>query len=541
MNNLLTALSDNIVVDTSKCTGCGVCVERCILDNLRLLLPPCREACPLGVNCQGYARLIAQGKEEEALELIRETLPFPAILGRVCSQPCEAECNRAATGEAEAVSMRALKRYLTDEVTSAAMREPRMAPPSGKRVAIVGSGPAGLLAAYDLRIKGHEIVVFEREASPGGMLRWAIPEFRLPAHVLDAELEPLTRMGVEFRCNTRLGHEIALEKIRQDFDAVLVATGCGEWKRLGLAGEELAGVLYGLPFLRAVRAGEAPSVGKTVAVIGGGNVAVIAAQTALRLGAESVTVVCLESPEELPAFPWAVDSAVWEDVHFKHGWGPVSFSGREGKVTGIELRRCVRVFDESGAFAPRFDDHVRTAMEADSVIVAIGQSRDLSAFRETALVRSGLTPSAVKASPLTLQTPDEKVFVAGDFASGPSSVVEAMASGRKAAESIARFLNGESLTYGRAYRGPFLTDFKVEIQPDLPKERTAQPRRLYRGAGDFEEIEQAFDRETARREASRCNSCGRPVGFYRTCWFCLPCEVACPQKCLRVEIPYLLR
>jgi len=537
MRNLLQSLSDNIIIDTDKCTGCGICVDTCVLDNLRLLLPPCRNACPLHVNCQGYMKLIAQGDNEKALELVRETLPFAGILGRICSQPCELACHRGASGNGDALSIRALKRYLTEDIATAQISVPDRAVDSGHRVAIVGSGPAGMLAAYDLRVHGHEVVVLEAEAEPGGMLRWAIPEFRLPLPVLQAALNLLREMGVVFECGVKIGVDRSLQDLKSGFDAVIVATGCSRWAKLDMPGEDLSGVLHGLPFLHDTRAGETPEVGGRVIVIGGGNVAVDAAQTALRLGAEEVTIACLESERELPAFPWAVETALFEQITFAHGWGPTEFLSDDGAVSGVVFRRCVRVYDDDGSFNPLFLNEDLQTMPADTVIVAIGQARDTSLFSGSGLFPDGCP----RADRLTLQTDDEKVFLAGDLLSGPSSAVDAMAQGREAAESVDRFLRGDHLRYGRKYAGPVITDFEIDIHPDLESDRVALPLRRYGGRGDFLEIEEGLGRDDARREAQRCNSCGQPVGFYRTCWFCLPCEVECPVEALHVEVPYLLR
>jgi NADPH-dependent glutamate synthase beta subunit-like oxidoreductase len=538
--NLLESLSDNIRIDKNRCTFCGICVESCILDNLRMKLAPCRQACPLGVNCQGYIQLIARGREEEAIGLMRETLPFPGILGRICSQPCEKKCHRKET-EGGSLAIRALKRYLVDRfdstVDSTEPPLPRIKPPTGKKIAVVGSGPAGLMAAYDLRVRGHRAVVFDAESEPGGMLRWAIPEFRLPAAVLEKEIGILEKMGVEFRCGVTLGKEIRLETLKEQFDAVIAATGCPKHARLSLKGEDASGILHGLPFLKAVRSGKAPEVGKRVVVIGGGNVAVDAAQTALRIGAESVTLVALESERELPAFPRAVESALAEGVALECCWGNPTFDSEAGRLKGIDLQRCTRVFDACGDFRPIFDDCLLKHLDADTVIIAVGQGVDIAPFEGTAIVRKGM----LAADPLALQTSDERLFLAGDFARGPSTVVEAMASGRQAAASVDRLLNGEDLFFGRRYPGPVELDYPIDTGRGSEEPRVRLPERRMRGTGDFEEIEGSLTEDEARREAKRCYSCGSPFGKYRTCWFCLPCEVECPHEALHVEIPYLLR
>jgi NADPH-dependent glutamate synthase beta subunit-like oxidoreductase len=534
--NPLESLSDNIVIDKDKCTFCGICVETCVLDNLRMKLAPCRQACPLRVNCHGYVQLISRGEEVRGMDLLRETLPFPGILGRICSQPCEENCTLKET-EGEAVAIRVLKRYLFDYVPEKDIPLPDMAPETGKKVAVVGSGPAGLMAGHDLRIRGHGVTVFEAEKAPGGMLRWAIPEFRLPQGVLEKEIEWLRKMGVTFNCGTFIGQDKTLDQLKKDFHAVIIATGCPQHARLNMEGEDLPGVCHGLPFLRDVRADRAPAVGKKVVVIGGGNVAVDSAQTALRLGAEDVTMVCLESRDEIPAFPWALESALSEEIKLECGWGPVEFSSREGLLKGVLFHRCLRVFDERGEFKPCFDTSERLSLEADTVIVAIGQSPDIAILDKMGLTRK----KVLQIDPLTLQAPDETIFLAGDVLDGTSSVVEAMAKGRRAAESADRFLKGEHLRYGREYAGPVETDFEIDTGKGVPIERAKIPERLFQGKGDFRELEQGFSRDTARQEAGRCSSCGEPFGKYRTCWFCLPCEVECPHEALWVEVPYLLR
>ena len=532
----LESLSDNIVIDKDKCHFCGVCVETCVLDNLRMKQPPCQKACPLGVNCQGYVQLIARGEEAKAMDLLRETLPFPDILGRVCSQPCEEACYRKTT-EGEAVAVRALKRYLCDQMEETDTPMPQMAASTGNKVAVIGSGPAGLMAAHDLQARGHEVSIFEAEKAPGGMLRWAIPEFRLPRAVLEKDIGLLREMGVVFKCGVSIGHNKTWKELKSQFHAIIIATGCPKHERLDIDGENLPGVYHALPFLREVRAGQAPEVGKKAIVIGGGNAALDAAQTALRLGAEDVTIISLESRDEMPVFPWTLQDGLSEGLKLRHGWGPVRFLSEDGVLRGVDFQRCLRVFDQRGEFNPTFDKTKQICMDADTVIVAIGQSPDV-----TSLEKMGLPGERVfRVDPLTLQGPDEMVFLAGDVVDGPSSVVEAMAKGRRAAESVDRFLRGEHLRYGREYAGPVETDFEIDTRQAAPRKRARPPVRTPKAKGDFGELEQALDRETARQEAERCYSCGEPFGKYRTCWFCLPCEVECPQDALWVEVPYLLR
>ncbi len=531
--NMLESLTDNIVIDKDKCTFCGICIERCVLDNLRMKLSPCRQACPLGLNCHGYVQLIARGEDVEGLKMIWEKLPFPGILGRVCSQPCEDQCYRKNV-DGQPVAVRYLKRYLADAVDDSQIVLPEIKAETGHKVAVVGSGPAGLMAAYDLRVKGHGVTVYDADAAPGGMLRWAIPEFRLPQNVLEKELAVLTRLGIDFQCETAIGQDKTIDELQQQYKAIVIATGCQKSLRLDMNDEDLPGVYHGLSFLRDVRSGQKPQVGEKTIVIGAGNVAVDAAQTALRLGARDVTMVCLESDEEVPAFPWAIESARSEGVKMECSWGPLTFSSKDGAVSGVEFQRCLQVYDALGVFQPTFDNCELLPLDADSVIVAIGQASD-PALMET------LGVNLKDTDPVTLQTTNEMIFLAGDVASGPTSVVEAMARGRQAAESVHRYLNGEHLHYGRTYAGPIETEFEIDIHDADPAKRLSISQHQFKGENDFNELEQGIDSQTALREARRCLSCGQPFGKYRNCWFCLPCEVDCPHEALWVEIPYLLR
>ncbi|MBT4527830.1 MAG: FAD-dependent oxidoreductase, partial [Deltaproteobacteria bacterium] len=273
---------------------------------------------------------------------------------------------------------------------------------------------------------------------------------------------------------------------------------------------------------------------------GGGDVAVDAAQTALRLGAESVTIVSLENEDELPATPEAVESAIKEGIKFEYSWGPARILTQNGSVSGVQLQRCMAVFDGQNRFNPVFDRCELNDILAETVIICIGQSRDNTCLNDLEKSKN-FNKNQINTDPLTLQTTEETIFVAGDFYSGPSSIVSSMASGREAAESVNRLLEGEHLKYGRNYRGPFEMEFDIDTTPGSDKNRATLQLRDYKGKGDFNEIEKGLSQEAARNEASRCYSCGEPFGKFQTCWFCLPCEVECPNEALRVEIPYLLR
>ncbi|MGE9985062.1 FAD-dependent oxidoreductase [Desulfovibrio sp. SGI.169] len=535
MAGYLGALSDNIRVNADKCIFCGKCVDTCVLDNLRLKLAPCRQACPMEVNVQGYVRLILRGEEDKARELIREKLPFPEMVCLVCHHPCEAVCERGKTDAP--VNIRGLKRYLFDCESGRSVSLPSRAPDSGKSIAIVGSGPAGLVAAYDLARQGHSVVVHEMNGLAGGQLAKGIPAFRLPEETVRRELSVLPHLGVEFAFHSRIGEDKTLTDLEQEHDAVILAAGLGQGRRLHTRGEELVGVQNGTDFLAAARAGSAPELPGNVIVIGGGNVAIDTALSALRQGASRVAVAALEQPAELPAFAQEVRQAQEEGVEFLCGWGPVRLNETAGRVTGLVLRRCLRVFDDQGRFAPVFDENVTQTLNADHVLISIGQMREPGVLNGSGLRLEDLA----SVDSLTKQWGSRKLFVAGDFLTGPGSVIGAMASGRAAAESAHRLVNGQHLRYGRNYPGPVETDFRVNTDRGADVPRQESPNHVCEGKGDYAVVEGSLKPEQARMEAGRCRSCGSVYGKYRSCCFCLPCEVECPEQALRVEIPYLLR
>lgn len=530
--NLLTSLSDNIKIDKDRCDACGRCVEICILDNLRLQLSSCRQACPLGMNCQGYIQDLARGKEDKGLEKVREITPWGRILGRLCSKPCEAACARLKF-DGQSVNIRDLKRYLTDQEEEPAIPAiPREYP---QKVAIVGAGPAGLSAAYYLRAAGFKVDLFDKESAPGGLMRWAIPEFRLPQEILDKDLSLLPKMGISFKGNKTLGKDLELAELERNYDALLLTIGAQEASRLNIPGEDGEGILPVSVFLKKMREREKFSLGQRAVVIGGGNAAVDAAQTAWRLGAQKVILVCLEDRSKMPAFLWNIEEAVEEGVEVLNGWGPLRFRLDGKKVRGVSLQKCVRVFDAQGLFSPCYDSKTTMDLPADTVILAIGQKIKLDVIPQNLQGTEGPI-----FNPVTYQTENRKIFVAGDFARGPRTIVEAMSQGKEAAISIKKFLQDDDLEYGRVNRSIYELGFEVDFsraktRPRLPISKIPLGQR--RG---FQEISKTYSREEAVAEAERCLNCGVPFGL-RTCWFCLPCEIECPEKALYVEIPYLLR
>ena len=536
MNSFLEHLSDNIEIDKNKCVFCGKCADVCLLDNIRLKMSPCRKACPLNTNCQGYVQLIARGEPQKALELIMDIIPYPGILGRICPHPCEEACYRNET-DGQPIAIRSLKRYVADSVDLTLEWKPVIE--RAERVAVVGAGPAGVTAAYDLRKHGYQVSIFDASDRLGGMLTNCIPEFRLPAKTALKELSILEKAGVEIHYNTVIGKNVSLPSLAEEYDAVILAVGLQNSRKLGLAGEDSPNVTTVLEFLRRNRDGQQMDLsGKNVVVIGGGNAAIDAGQVAMRLGAKKVQQVCLEQRDEMPAFKWEIEEAAEEGVVINNGWGPVGFQVDKGEVTGVEFRKCLSVFDEQGNFTPVFSENERMALEADTVIVAIGQQMDLSFSNETGLdVKQGV----IVVDPVTLQTNLPNIFAAGDAIPGKKSVVDAMALGKEAAESVYRMIEGLPLEYARDRYADFEMAVFDKSTPQAQYPRVESPMLNIKDRKAFTELEGCLSRKDAEQEAARCISCGEAYGKFRTCWSCLPCELECPEKALAVKVPYLMR
>jgi len=480
---------------------------------------PCQRACPADIDVQGYLALIARGAYREAVDLIKEKLPLPAVIGRICPHFCEQACRRNLIDKPVAIC--SAKRFVADyEMAHPDHIKPNIAPSSGYRVAVVGAGPAGLSAAYYLALKGHHVVILEALPKPGGMLRYGIPDYRLPQEVLDQEIGRITELGVSIEVNRRLGVDFTVQGLLDDgFHAVFLAIGAHQSTKMQVPGEDLPGVLAGIEFLRAVAAGKSVQLGDRVAVVGGGNTAIDAARTAVRLGAKDVTIVYRRSRAEMPASPWEIEEAEEEGVRLKFLAAPIRVLEADGRVGGLEcIQMALGEPDSSGRRRPEPVAGSEFVLPVDTVIAAIGQRPEASPLAGEADLRTERGGTIV-VDPESWQTDMKGVFAGGDCVSGAATAVEAIAAGRKAALAIDRYLRGEPIENARQpyfhQRGDLkelagkLEFAHAEQKPREPMPKIPLDARL-RG---FQEIELGFSEEAVRREAERCLECGCKARF----------------------------
>jgi len=554
-NFKVTLLEKPRYVELDKCTACGECAKVCPIsvpntfdEGLRerkaafKLYPqgmpsafaidkrgtaPCKATCPAHVSIQGYIALINDGRYKEALKLFKQDHPFPGVCGRVCHHPCEGECTRNAVDQPLAI--RELHRFLADyERKSGERYVPAIeAEKRDEKIAVIGAGPAGLTAAYFLALRGYPVTIFEKLPEPGGMMRVGIPEYRLPRDILAEEIDTVRNMGVEIQCGVTFGKDITFDSLKKEgFKACFMAIGLHGGRRLGVENEDAAGVLQGVDFLRDAAMGKEVDIGDEVIVVGGGNVAIDVALTAKRKGAKKVTLICLEKREEMPAWEHEIQEALESEIEIVNSFGPKNFFiDKNKKVSGIEFKTCTAVFDENRRFNPQYDDNACQPFFGDTVIIAIGQSTDTTGLKEQGVVLS--RPGGLEADRLTLQTPMEWVFAGGDAFYGPKSVVEAVACGKEAAESIHRFVNGLDLKEGREKTWEFV---KPETAHEEKKARV--PVRCLDPAArecNFMEVSFGYAEEEAKLEAHRCLKCG-------ICSECYQCVDACLAKAINHDM-----
>ena len=544
----------------------------------------CQNACPVHTDARGYVRAIAAGDYEQAYLIARGPNPLASLCGRICGAPCETACRRGTIDQP--ISIRALKRFVCEKFGSDAREDAghelfpylkentearrcddieelshlleflaniEFPKPTGERVAIIGSGPAGLAAGHDLALMGFRPTIFEMELKPAGMLYTGVPGYRLPRELIQAEVAVIASMGVEIRCNTQVGRDVTFPELKQDFAAIIIACGAKRSRALPIPNADAIGVMGGVDFLRDVSLGKKVDLGQRVIVIGGGNVAYDVARTVLRqeeydvsrtaarmAGVRQVNLVCLESLEEMPADTVEILEGQEEGVTRHNSWGPkeVLVEERNGQkfVRGVKFVRCTQVYDENKRFSPKFDESATTEIEGDTILLSVGQSADLSfldAQRDGIGMRS---PQQIVNDPATGTTSAPGVFIAGDIAYGPRLMIHAIASGKQAARSVYRYLRGKEIA-------PEEVQFHVPIEHYHREKHYERRARLHIPTRSAEErlknptalVEIGYDDEQARAEAGRCLDCGVNTIFDGSrCILCGGCVDVCPTVCLKL-------
>lgn len=557
-------------VDMSKCAACGQCMEVCPMNAAKLgqkicqknpvkisenISPddhvwgkdkwtldyrtnkknivketgtsPCKTNCPAHISVQAYLKLAGQGKYMDALELIKQENPLPAVCGRICNHRCEEACTLG--NITDPVAIDDVKKFIANqEINSESRFVPKKKFYEGKKLAIIGSGPAGLSCAYYAAVYGHAVTVFEREKKAGGMLRYGIPSFRLEKDVIDAEIKVLDELGVHFKYGVNVGEDVTIEELRnQGYKAFFIAIGAQGGRGIGVEGEDANGVLSGVDFLRTINSGKNVDLSSRTVVIGGGNVAVDVARTALRAGGKEVSLYCLETRDIMPASADEVAEAEDENININPGWGPKKILTKDGKVCGIEFKRCLSVKDAVGRFNPQYDENDVVTVECENVLLSVGQSIEWGRLLEGTKVElnSNMT---VKADGFTYQTAESDIFVGGDSYSGPRFAIDAISEGKSGAESLHRYVHkGHDLLIGRDRR-EFIEIDKENIVVD------SYDRPSRQSAKDIPEMRLTFadergilTDEQVKKETSRCLECGAAKVDQTRCIGCGLCTTRC--------------
>ncbi len=568
----LSASNYRASVDPNNCVACGCCVEVCpenavklgqklcqkipvevkimddsndhfvytkdhyqrdLLTEKKWVVPetgtaPCKTNCPAHISVQGYLRMANEGRYREALELIKKENPFPAVCGSICARFCEQVCTR---GDVDApIAIDEVKKFLAQRELQEENRFiPKKRYEKGHKIAIVGSGPAGLSCAYYLAVDGHDVTVFEKESEPGGMMLFGMPNFRLEKDIVKAEIDVIRQLGVEIKCGVEVGKDITLDELRaQGYKGFYIAIGAQGGRKLGVPGEDADGVLSGIDFLRNVAFETGEKLHGNVIVVGGGNVAVDVARTAIRYGASTVTMLSLEQRDEMPASEDEVLEAEAENIKVCNGWGPKEIVSKDGKVTSVIFKKCTSVFDKDHRFSPKYDEDDTMTLDADFVLAAIGQSiqwGDLLKGEKVELNRN----QTAQADSWTYQTAQEDVFVGGDVYTGPRFAIDAIAAGKEGAESLHRYVwEGHSLILGRMRRDRFKyldKDNMVIASYDHASRQIPNidgTKKL-----TFSDEREAFTEEQVKTETNRCLSCGAAQVDPVACIGCGVCTTRC--------------
>lgn len=586
LNNDIVRSNYKSVVDTEKCVACGECVDVCPTNALRLgqklcsqgpvddvmvketprdtawpqdkWLPdyrssrkntveggtaPCITSCPAHIPVQGYIKLAAQGKYTEALALIKKHNPLPAVCGRICPKLCEENCTRGDIDEAVAVDD--VKKFIAQKDLEAKTRyiPQKRHDYSDKKIAIIGSGPAGLTCAYDLALDGYDVTVFERTQRPGGMLSLGIPSYRLEKDVLDAEIDVIRALGVKFETNVHVGESITLEDLRkQGYKGFFVAIGAQNGRSLGLPGESAMGVDSGVAFLRRINLGEGPGVEGNVVVIGGGNVAMDVARSARRINSvASSALYCLEARDQMPAHRDEVMEALEEGVTINNGWGPTEILTDGHKVTGVLFSKCIEVFDARGRFMPKFDANQTLRVACDTLLLSVGQTYDYGKLLDGEGVQL-TSRGTIAVDPVTLQSSVSDIFAGGDVASGPGLAIDAIAAGKEAAVSLHRYVQkGQSLIFGRdrqAYKA--LDKDRLVLSKDY--DGTGRQRIDHVPGAisqkTFKDLRGVLTEAQIKSETARCLSCGATKADDYLCVGCGACTLRCKFDAIHLERVY---
>ena len=563
-------------VDKTKCVACGKCVEVCPVGAAKLgqklctkhgevtypvtELPdakswgpehwnynyretskincyetgtsPCKTACPVHLSVQGYIKMAAEGRYLDALKLIKQDNPFPAVCGSVCNRRCEDRCTRGTIDQPLAIDE--IKKFLAAQELKAESRYvPLCENGEGKffpqKIAVIGAGPAGMSAAYFLRREGYPVTVFEKEKAPGGMLTYGIPSFRLEKDVLDAEIDVLRQMGVEFECGVEVGKDTTIQKLREEgYKAFFLAIGMQGGRKTGVPGEDAEGIETGVDFLRRINHDHSIRLSGRTVVIGGGNVAVDVARTAVRAGSDKVTMLCLEAPDEMRASREEVEEARSEGIDVKNSWGPKEILTKDGKVCGITFKKCTAVFDSQKHFNPSYDENETITLECENVLLSIGQSviwGDLLKGTRVELNGNG----TARADKVTLQTAEPDIFVGGDVYHGARFAIDAIADGREGMVSINRFVHpGQSLTINRDLRAFIELDRDdIEVEGFDNAKRQIPGHKAGIATQTFEDLRIPLTEEQVKTEAARCLGCGATTVDDNRCIGCGLCTTKC--------------
>ena len=495
---------------------------------------PCKTACPAHIGIQGYLQLAKEGRYEDALALIKKDNPLPAVCGHVCNRRCEDACTRGTIDEAVAIDE--VKRFIAERDLNAETRFiPKKIIPSLKggfkeKIAIIGAGPAGLSCAYFLALTGYKPTIFEKNAEPGGMLRYGIPSYKLEKDLLAAEINVIRQLGVEIRCGVEVGKDVTIEDLReQGYKGFYAAIGCQRGRKPGISGENAEGAYTAVDFLRKAGAKESFALEGDVVVVGGGNVAIDAARVSSRCTDAKISMFCLETREKMPASNEEIEEALEEGIELNCGWGPKEILEEDGHVRGVVFKKCTRVFDAQGRFSPEYDENDTVTVPCRHVIFSVGQAIDWGHMLDNLHVELRSNGGAL-ANKLTYQTSEPDIFVGGDVYTGPKFAIDAIAAGREGAVSLHRYVHENcTLTIGRNRRDFIELDKEnIKVETYDSSSRQIPPKAdVKEQAKTFRDLSQSLSEEQVKKETSRCLSCGASVVDPNKCIGCGICTTKC--------------